>query len=86
MLGTGGSSCTALRISVKDCGVDPKKIIFANVICYPEGLEVMAQKFPSIKIVTCWVDPEMNDERFLMPFSILGDIAADHFSSSQIQQ
>eukprot|EP00579_Thalassiosira_antarctica_P000974 CAMPEP_0201867738 /NCGR_PEP_ID=MMETSP0902-20130614/1877_1 /ASSEMBLY_ACC=CAM_ASM_000551 /TAXON_ID=420261 /ORGANISM="Thalassiosira antarctica, Strain CCMP982" /LENGTH=188 /DNA_ID=CAMNT_0048392957 /DNA_START=53 /DNA_END=619 /DNA_ORIENTATION=+ len=37
MLATGGSSCTELRILV-DHGVDPKKIVLANVICRPEGL------------------------------------------------
>ena len=79
MLGTGGSCCTALSILVEEYGVDPKKIIFANVICCPEGLEVVAQKFPSIKIVTCWVDPVMNEEKFLMPG--LGDYGDRFFNT-----
>ena len=67
MLATGGSSITALEILVDEYGVDPTRIVFANVICCPEGLEALAKKYPTIKIVTCWVDPEMNNEKFIMP-------------------
>lgn len=79
MLATGGSSCTALSILVEEYGVDPKRIVFANVICCPEGLEAVAQKFPSIKIVTCWVDPEMNEEKYIMPG--LGDYGDRFFNT-----
>ena len=79
MLATGGSSCTALRILINEFGVDPTKIIFANVISCPEGLGVVAKEFPSIQIVTCWVDDELNEEKFIMPG--LGDYGDRFFNT-----
>ena len=79
MLATGGSCCTALRILVNDFGVDPAKIIFANVICCPEGLETVAREFPQIKIVTCQVDDELNEDKFIMPG--LGDYGNRFFNT-----
>ena len=79
MLATGGSSCTALRILINEYGVDPTKIIFANVISCPEGLGVVAKEFPSIQIVTCWVDDELNEEKFIMPG--LGDYGDRFFNT-----
>ena len=67
MLATGGSSITALDILVVEYGVDPTRIVFANVICCPEGLEALAKKYPTIKIVTCWIDSGLNNEKFIMP-------------------
>ncbi|KAL3822253.1 hypothetical protein ACHAXA_005886 [Cyclostephanos tholiformis] len=80
MLATGGSSCMALSILVDEYGVDPSKIIFANVICCPEGLVAVTERFPSVKIVSCWVDPEMNEEKFIMPG--LGDYGDRFFNTA----
>lgn len=81
MLATGGSCCAALRILVNNdgMGVDPKKIIFANVICCPEGLKAVAAEFPDIKIVTCWVDDELNEDKFIVPG--LGDYGDRFFNT-----
>ena len=65
MLATGGSSITALDILVVEYGVDPTRIVFANVICCPEGLEALAKKYPTIKIVTCWIDSGMNSDKYI---------------------
>ncbi|KAL7527456.1 hypothetical protein ACHAXR_001971, partial [Thalassiosira sp. AJA248-18] len=79
MLATGGSSCAALKILVNDYGVNPEKIVFANVICCPEGLETVAREFPQIKIVTCWVDDELNEDKFIVPG--LGDYGDRFFNT-----
>jgi uracil phosphoribosyltransferase len=79
MLATGGSSITALDILVVEYGVDPTRIVFANVICCPEGLEALAKKYPTIKIVTCWIDSGMNNEKFIMPG--LGDYGDRFFNT-----
>lgn len=79
MLATGGSSCTALRILVDEFGVKPEKIIFANVICCPEGLETVTKEFPQIKIVTCWIDDELNEDKFILPG--LGDYGDRFFNT-----
>jgi len=79
MLATGGSSITALDILVVEYGVDPTRIVFANVICCPEGLEALAKKYPTIRIVTCWIDSGMNNEKFIMPG--LGDYGDRFFNT-----
>jgi uracil phosphoribosyltransferase len=79
MLATGGSSITALDILVVEYGVDPTRIVFANVICCPEGLEALAKKYPTIKIVTCWIDSGLNNEKYIMPG--LGDYGDRFFNT-----
>ena len=64
---------------MNEYGVDPKKIIFANVICCPEGLEKVLKEFPDVQIVSCWVDDELNDDKFIMPG--LGDYGDRFFNT-----
>lgn len=80
MLATGGSSITALDILVGEYSVDPTRIVFANVICCPEGLEAVAKKYPTIKIITCWIDSGMNNDKFIMPG--LGDYGDRFFNTA----
>ncbi|CAB9496083.1 Uracil phosphoribosyltransferase [Seminavis robusta] len=79
MLATGGSAITALDVLVKGNGVDPKKIIFANMICAPQGLRVLAAAYPDVKIVTAVVDKELNDDKFIVPG--LGDYGDRFFNT-----
>ena len=78
MLATGGSSVTALRTLI-DNGVAPERIVFANVISCPEGLDALAKEFPDVKIVTAWVDEGLNDEKFILPG--LGDYGDRFFNT-----
>ena len=43
MLATGGSACKALDVLCEQYGCDASKIIFANMICCPEGLQRLAK-------------------------------------------
>ena len=79
MLATGGSSITALRILVDEYGVNPSKIIFANVISCKDGLEAVFKEFPDIKIVTCFIDDGLNEDKFIMPG--LGDYGDRFFNT-----
>ncbi|KAL7528898.1 hypothetical protein ACHAWF_002757 [Thalassiosira exigua] len=79
MLATGGSARTALRILVEEHGVDPGRIVFANVISCPEGLAALADEFPTVRIVTCWVDDELNEDKFIVPG--LGDYGDRFFNT-----
>jgi len=47
MLATGGSAMLALKVLCQDNSVDPSKIVFANVICAPEGLKALAAAYPT---------------------------------------
>jgi uracil phosphoribosyltransferase len=79
MLATGGSSMTALHTLVDDFKVKPERIVFANVISCPEGLDALAKEFPDVKIVTAWVDEGLNEEKFILPG--LGDYGDRFFNT-----
>ncbi|KAL7565113.1 hypothetical protein ACA910_005120 [Epithemia clementina (nom. ined.)] len=79
MLATGGSAVMALDVLVRDYGVDPSKIIFANLICAPEGLERLGKEYPAVRIVTACVDKGLNEENFIVPG--LGDFGDRFFNT-----
>lgn len=79
MLATGGSSTTALRILVDEYGVDPNRIVFANVVCCPEGLQLLAKEFPGVDIITCSVDKKLNENKYIVPG--LGDYGDRFFNT-----
>ncbi|KAL7485551.1 hypothetical protein ACHAW6_011146 [Cyclotella cf. meneghiniana] len=79
MLATGGSSLTALNTLVNEYGVKPERIVFANVISCPEGLDALAKDYPDVRIVTSWVDECLNDEKFILPG--LGDFGDRFFNT-----
>ena len=76
MLATAGSAIKALEVLCNQDGCGPSKIIFANMICCPEGLKRLAEVYPMVKIVTACVDEKLNDQKFIVPG--LGDYG-DHF-------
>ena len=68
MLATGGSALKAIEVLVGDkYKVAPENIIFANMICAPEGLKKMAETYPQIKIVTAAIDDCLNEHKFIVP-------------------
>jgi uracil phosphoribosyltransferase len=78
MLATGGSALQAIR-TLLEHGVDPTNIIIANMICSPEGLKVMADTYPMIKIVTVCVDEYLNNDKYIVPG--LGDYGDRYFNT-----
>ena len=76
---TGGSGLQAIDTMTNQFGVRPERIVFANVICAPEGLRVMAEKYPSVRIVTAWIDERLNDDKYIVPG--LGDFGDRFFDS-----
>lgn len=78
MLATGGSAAQAVATLCQH-GVDPSKIIFANLICAPEGLRSMASLYPMVKIVTACIDEALNEEKFIVPG--LGDFGDRFFNT-----
>jgi uracil phosphoribosyltransferase len=79
MLATGGSAIMAILTLVSQFKVDPGKIIFANMICAPEGLKAMAEVYPQVRIVTVAVDARLNDDKFIVPG--LGDYGDRFFNT-----
>jgi uracil phosphoribosyltransferase len=80
MLATGGSALRALKVLCDDYKVDPAKIIFANVICVPEGLKALTEAYPAVRIVTACIDKGLNEDKFIVPG--LGDYGDRFFNST----
>ncbi|KAJ2914151.1 hypothetical protein MD484_g6258, partial [Candolleomyces efflorescens] len=66
MLATGGSAAKAVEV-LKDHGVPEERIIFINLISAPEGLKFFTGKFPSLKVITGWIDEGLNDKAYIIP-------------------
>jgi uracil phosphoribosyltransferase len=79
MLATGGSAIQALQVLIDQYHCNPSKIIFANMICCPEGLQKLAEVYPMVKIVTVYVDDKLNEEKFIVPG--LGDYGDRFFNT-----
>jgi uracil phosphoribosyltransferase len=81
MLATGGSALKALSVLCEEYKVDPAKIIFANMICAPEGLKALAEAYPAVRIVTACIDKGLNEEKFIVPG--LGDYGDRFFNTTK---
>lgn len=79
MLATGGSAIKALDVLCHDHKVDPTKIIFANMICCPEGLRALAEAYPKVKVVTACIDECLNEDKYIVPG--LGDYGDRFFNT-----
>lgn len=66
MLATGGSAAMAIA-ELCARGVDEGRIVFLNVVACPEGLAVLAARYPRVRVVTAAVDDELNADRFIVP-------------------
>lgn len=64
MLATGGSACETINL-VKKRGA--KEIRLACIVAAPEGILLLNQKHPDVRIFTCAVDRELNDAKYILP-------------------
>lgn len=78
MLATAGSAKMAISV-LMESGVEPKNIMFLNLICAPEGIEALIKEFPEVKVVTGAVDQYLNEERFIVPG--LGDYGDRYYGT-----
>ncbi|KAJ2934737.1 hypothetical protein H1R20_g1483, partial [Candolleomyces eurysporus] len=66
MLATGGSAAKAVEVLMEH-GVPEERIIFINLVSAPEGLKFFTGKFPSLKVITGWIDEGLNDKAYIIP-------------------
>jgi len=78
MLATGGSAIKAIECLL-DQGVLEERIIFLNLIASPEGLKNFCEKFTKAKVISAWVDYQLDDKKFISPG--LGDFGDRYFTS-----
>ena len=78
MLATGGSVCKAIEV-LKQYKVKEERIVFINLISCPEGIKRLSKEFPKVRIVTGFIDKELNSHAFIMPG--LGDFGDRYFGT-----
>jgi uracil phosphoribosyltransferase len=64
MLATGGSSSAALTY-LKKRGA--KSIVFVTLVASPEGVRVVQNDHPDVKIFTCALDKKLNKKGYILP-------------------
>lgn len=78
MLATGGSAKETIR-SLKQKGVEEKKIIFINLVAAPEGIDAVLSDYPDIRIITAEVDDGLDEHAYIVPG--LGDFGDIYFGT-----
>ena len=78
MLATGGSAAKAIEV-LKANNVEEKNILFLNLIAAPEGIKLIIEKFPHLKIITAQIDDGLDGSRFIVPG--LGDFGCRYFGT-----
>lgn len=66
ILGTGNSAVQAITLLLQK-GVQEGNIIFLNLISAPQGVHVVCQRFPRIKIVTSEIELGLNEDSRVVP-------------------
>ncbi|KAK9897825.1 putative uracil phosphoribosyltransferase 1 [Cystobasidium minutum MCA 4210] len=66
MLATGGSACKAIEVLLGQ-GVAEERIIFLNLIASPEGLKNVCERFTKVKVISAWVDHQLDEKKFIKP-------------------
>ena len=64
MLATGGSAAQALDLIKEAGGEDPR---FICVVAAPEGVKVVEDRHPGVKIFTAALDEGLNDRAYIVP-------------------
>ncbi|KAF0700136.1 Aste57867_9324 [Aphanomyces stellatus] len=78
MLATGGSAKLAIQTLI-NAGVEEQNIIFAIVVCCPQGIHAVFEEFPHIKIITSALDPDLNEYKYIVPG--LGDYGDRYYNT-----
>ncbi len=78
MLATGHSALTAIDL-ITQKGVAINQITFVSVLSAPEGLRVVLEKYPDLRIITSAIDTHLNERAYIVPG--LGDAGDRLFNS-----
>lgn len=66
---TGGSACKAIEVLL-DQGVLEERIIFLNLIASPEGLKNVCERFTKVKVISAWVDHQLDEKKYVLTSSV----------------
>lgn len=63
---TGGSVIRAIKV-LEEHKVPTSRIIFVNLIASPEGIKLVHDSYPEVRIITGWVDEGLNEKNYIVP-------------------
>ena len=66
MIATGNSVKKAIKC-LADAGVQSERIILVSMIACREGIEAVNTEYPNVRIITCAVDPILNEKSYIIP-------------------
>lgn len=66
MLATGYSAAAGVEVLL-DHGVDPERISFMALVAAPEGVQVMLEKHPKVKVYVAGLDEKLDDHAYIVP-------------------
>lgn len=78
MIATGGTGIETLKKITKR-GIPQEKILYASIICAPEGIAAIRAEFPHINMITIAIDDHLNAKKFIVPG--LGDFGDRYFGT-----
>jgi uridine kinase len=65
-LATGAAAMMAIRVLL-DHSVGEENIILVSLLMAEQGVHNVAYAFPKVRIVTTAVDPELNEQCYILP-------------------
>ena len=78
MLATGGTALTAIQV-IMDAGVPEEHIVFVNLLSAPEGIRVVRDRHPRVRLVTSSIEEGLNENAFMQPG--IGDFGDRYFGT-----
>ena len=76
MVATGGSLCDAIAVLKEK---KAQSICILNIIASPEGINVVQNKYPDVRMFIAKIDEKLNDDMFIIPG--LGDAGDRAFNT-----
>ncbi|CAJ0823151.1 1456_t:CDS:10 [Entrophospora sp. SA101] len=61
-----GSALKAIEVLL-EYGVLEDKILFLNLLCCPEGIKAVTEKYKKLKIITSFIDQGLDEKKYIIP-------------------
>lgn len=79
MLATGGTLDMTITM-LKALGVKEENLTIASICAAPEGLHLLNEKYPQVKVVYIVLDEKLNEKKYIVPG--IGDFGDRYFGTS----
>lgn len=81
ILSTGTSACQAIEMLIEKHGVTQNKISLLTLIAAPQGVTLICEKYPELKVITTEIDEGLRVDGTVVPG--IGDFGDRYFGTSE---